>query len=151
MKFSTFFYLTFLSKSRQLWGKPAVTIDDLLALPHQADNNLGGWIVYIDIVIEYIILDDGKETVVGSQTHGLGLYVGSATCQGGGIQRWSEYDRYVPNNLSKDDYSRKGLSSLVLYKAWSHNEPWGCCSWILPSQLYVLANTYGRYCHGPTR
>lgn len=87
-------------------GKPTVTIDGLLALPHQ--DNLGGWIVYIDIVTESIILDDGKETGVGSQTHGLGLYVGSATGQGGGIQRWSEYDRYVPNNLSKDDYSRKG-------------------------------------------
>ena len=47
-------------------GKPAITIDGLLALPHQADNNLGGWIVYIDIVTESIILDDDKETGVGS-------------------------------------------------------------------------------------
>jgi hypothetical protein len=52
-----------------------------------SDNNLGGWIVYIDIVTESIILGDGKETGVGSQTQGLGLYVGSATGQGGGIQR----------------------------------------------------------------
>ena len=60
-------------------GKPEVTINGLLALPRQSDNNLGGWIVYIDIVTESIILDNSKETRVGSQTHGLGLYVGSAT------------------------------------------------------------------------
>ena len=54
---------------------------------------------------------------MGSQTHGLGLYVGSVTGQGCGIQRWSEYDRYVPNNLSNDNYSRKG------YHYWFYTRP----------------------------
>ena len=85
-----------------------IIIDDVLALPHQLNNDLGGWIVYIDIVTESNILSDSKEKGVGSQTHGLGLYIGSATGQGGGIQRWLEYNRYAPNSLSKDDYSRKG-------------------------------------------
>jgi hypothetical protein len=65
---------------------------------------LSGWIVYVDIVTD-------------KEGHALGLYVGSATGQGGGLQRWLEYDRYIPNNLSKDAYSRKG------YQHWFATRP----------------------------
>jgi hypothetical protein len=114
-------------------GKPTVTIDGLLALPHQADNNLGGWIVYIDIVTESVILDDGKET--GSIRR---------FCHRPG--RWNSkmvrIRSICPQQPFQGRLFEKGLSSLVLYKAWSHNEPSSCCCWILPSQLYVLAGTY---------
>lgn len=88
---------------QQVLGWLDVTVDDLLALPRQ-DDKLSGWIVYIDIVTD-------------KEGHTLGLYVGSATGQGGGLQRWLGYDRYISNDLSKDAYSRKG------YHHWFATRP----------------------------
>jgi len=58
------------------------------------------WIVYIDIVQRVLYLMTVKRQEWASQTHGL---VYTRFCHRSG--RWnsevSEYDRYVPNNLSK--------------------------------------------------
>jgi hypothetical protein len=86
MEFSNSFLPHFPEQVQVALGKPAVIVGDLLTLPHQADDVLGGWIIYIDIATASTILDDGKMTGVGPQTHGLGLYAGSATGQGGGTQ-----------------------------------------------------------------
>ena len=80
---------------QEVLGKPTLTINGLLAIPRQAESILDGWIVYVDIVTGSIAHDQDKETGEGFQTRGLGLYVGSATGKGGGIQRWTQYDRYV--------------------------------------------------------
>ena len=83
-------------------GNAEITIDDLLKLPRQPENPLRGWLVQIDIVTGAIKSRQNPEATVEAEVAEVGVYTGSATGMGGGIQRWLHYDRIIPSCILKE-------------------------------------------------
>jgi hypothetical protein len=79
-------------------GQRTVSIEDLLTLlPKQPDACLRGWLVYLNIITVERDHEPGKAGEA-RKARKAGLYVGSATGRGGGLQRWEWYDRWKPRD-----------------------------------------------------